>query len=384
MFETITAHSNATDSTSAGSELGAQIHAGLHGEQPDAVIVFASSRFDHGPLLRRLQEIVRPRVMVGSSSAGEFTRASFEEGAVCAIAIRTDLMQFSAGLGRGVNSDRAGAARAMTQTFRGLQHTSYPYRSALVMTDALAGHADDFVEHLTLATGGSYSLFGGGAGDDAHFRKTHVFYGTDAIPDAAVALEILSSKPIGVGVSHGWEPASAPFRVTEVQGTRLMSLNAIPVRDVMRRHAEQTGQSFDAVAPLPFFLHNVLGIVTDNGYRLRVPLAFDSDGALQCAAEVPLYATVHIMKPQRLSALQATRNALGQLQGHQPGLALFFDCVATRLRMGEKFGFEIDTVGEALGETAFAGCNTYGQIARSHGQFNGFHNCTAVVCILPQ
>lgn len=384
MFSTVTAHSNDPDASSAGVDLAYQITSGLHGEKPDAVLVFASSKYDHGTLLRSLDAKTQPRVMVGSSSAGEFTRTSFEEGAVCAVAIRTDDMQFSAGLGRGINADRVSAARAMTTTFRGLQQSAFPYRSALVMTDALAGHADDFVEHLTLATGGSYSLFGGGAGDDAHFRKTHVFYGTEAIPDAAVALEILSNKPVGVGVSHGWEPASAPLRVTEVHGTRLVSLNAIPVRDVMRRHAEQTAQAFDASAPLPFFLHNVLGIVTDHGCRLRVPLAFDSDGALQCAAEIPLHATVHIMKPQRQSALQATKNALGQLQGHKPGLALFFDCVATRLRMGDEFGFEIDAVGGALGETAFAGCNTYGQIARSHGQFNGFHNCTAVVCVLPQ
>jgi len=31
----------------------------------------------------------------------------------------------------------------------------------------------------------------------------------------------------------------------------------------------------------------------------------------------------------------------------------------------------------------FVGCNTYGQIARAEGQFGGFHNCTAVVCVLP-
>jgi hypothetical protein len=30
-----------------------------------------------------------------------------------------------------------------------------------------------------------------------------------------------------------------------------------------------------------------------------------------------------------------------------------------------------------------AGCNTFGQIARGEGQFSGFHNCTAVVCIIP-
>jgi hypothetical protein len=31
----------------------------------------------------------------------------------------------------------------------------------------------------------------------------------------------------------------------------------------------------------------------------------------------------------------------------------------------------------------FVGCNTCAQIARADGQFGGFHNCTAVVCVMP-
>ena len=40
-------------------------------------------------------------------------------------------------------------------------------------------------------------------------------------------------------------------------------------------------------------------------------------------------------------------------------------------------------VADALGSSNFAGCNTYGQIARAEGQFSGFHNCTAVVFVIP-
>ena len=65
-------------------------------------------------------------------------------------------------------------------------------------------------------------------------------------------------------------------------------------------------------------------------------------------------------------------------------MALVFDCVATRLRTGREFGAELQAIEELLGDTQFAGCNTYGQIARSDRQFNGFHNCTAVVCVIPE
>jgi len=64
--------------------------------------------------------------------------------------------------------------------------------------------------------------------------------------------------------------------------------------------------------------------------------------------------------------------------------ALFFDCVATRLRLGKEFGMELESLAAELGAVPYAGFTTYGQIARAEGQFSGFHNCTAVVRIIPE
>jgi len=168
---------------------------------------------------------------------------------------------------------------------------------------------------------------------------------------------------------------------------RLVSLNAIPAVEVFQQHARETGQSFDPANPLPFFLHNILGIETGSGYKLRVPLAVDDVGAVLCAAEIPTGATISLMRASTTSAVEAasaaTGEALKQLNGHQPEVALFFDCVATRLRMGREFGFELAALQDALGPAHFVGCNSHGQIARCEGQFSGFHNCTAVVCLIP-
>lgn len=297
-------------------------------------------------------------------------------------------MQFNVAVGRGLSRDRAAAARELVSSFQGLARQEYAYHSALVMTDAMAGHADDLVDQLTLATSGKYQFFGGGAGDDAQFRRTCVFYGTEVLTDAAVALEILSHKPLGIGVGHGWEPASQPMRVTAADGMRLISLNGLPAAQLFSQHAEATGQRLDASAPIPFFLHNILGIQTANGHRLRVPLGINADGSVSCASEVPTGALVHIMRTTANSAVEAakraTRAALEGLEGHKPQVAFFFDCVATRLRMGDAFGFELQGLAEQLGAAPYVGCNTHGQIARAPGQFGGFHNCTAVVCVLPQ
>jgi hypothetical protein len=388
MTESTVVYTDLSDSAEAGQLLGSKIIEDLNGHSPDALIVFASSKHDYSKLLEAIKAACHPKVMVGCSSAGEFTSEAQGEHSASVVALRSTEMHFAAGVGHHLREDREAAAREIVSSFKGLENHRYLFRSALVLTDALAGYADDLIEALNMHTGGSYMLFGGGAGDDAQFTRTHVFHDTEAIPDAAVALEILSNKPLGIGVSHGWIPASPPMRVTEAEGMRLLSLNSSSAVEVFQDHAASTGQAFDPHDPVPFFLHNIIGIDTGSGYKLRVPLAVNADGSVVCAADIPSGATVHIMSATGASSANAAEGAalaaLGQMNGYQPKVALFFDCVATRLRMGKEFGVEMDALKKVLGKTKYAGCNTYGQIARAERQFSGFHNCTAVVCLIPE
>jgi hypothetical protein len=379
--------SRETDSATAGREIGTRLRDGLGGKSPDAVILFASSRHDYAAMLRAIKETCSPHLMVGCSSAGEFITNERGEGAASAVGLISADMHFCAGLGRNLREDRRGAAEQIVSSFHGPHTHQYPHRAALVLADALAGYTDDFIEHLSVVTLGNYRFFGGGAGDDAKFSRTHVFCDTEVATDAAVALEILSKKPIGVGVSHGWVPASDPLRVTDSDGSRLISLNAMPAIEAFEEYAEKTNQKLDRSDPVPFFLHNVLGVDTGSGYKLRVPLAVNADGSIGCASDIPAGATVHIMRTTDQSAsdaaITAAKSALQQIEGTTPEVALFFDCVATRLRMGAEFGVEMKALQQTLGDIQYAGCNTYGQIARSEGQFSGFHNCTATVALLP-
>jgi hypothetical protein len=372
----------------AGRELGDEVLKQLDGDEPDALIVFASPDQDHRALLEGLDEACHPGALIGCSSAGEFTTRESGTGGTCVVALVAPEMQFTAVLGRGLRADREAAADQLVEGLRGVHGTGFRHRAALVLTDALAGFANDLVDRLTLLTGGIYRFFGGGAGDDARFQHTVVFYGREVHEDAVVALEMLSQKPIGIGVRHGWGPSSEPMRVTEAEGMRVGSLNAVPAAEVFDAHATATGQPFDRAEPVPFFLHNVLGVQSPEGYRLRVPLAVADDGAVACAADVPTDSTACIMTTSASSAADAaahaTRSALRQMDGSQAAVALVFDCVATRLRLGQAFGAELDAIQQELGEVPMAGFNTYGQIAQAEGEFSGFHNCTAVVCTIPR
>jgi hypothetical protein len=373
----------------AGEDLARQIHEQLNGGSPDAVIVFVSPQNDYKQVLEAIQKGCAPKAMVGCSSAGEFTTTTSGTGLASAIGLRAADMQFAPSLAQGLSKDRTDGARQLVAGFAGMRSAQFRYRTAFVFVDALAGYAEDLVDELTLATGGMYQFVGGGAGDDAAFKRTHVFLGTEAHTDAAVALEVLSNKPFGIGARHGWQPSGDPLRVTESAQSCMVSLNVSPAVDAFEEHAAFTNQQFDREDPMPFFLHNIVGVQTEGGHKLRVPLGVAPEGGVMCAAEVPTGSIAHIMSTQAHSAADAAsgavRDAMQQVTkaGHTPRAALFFDCVATRLRLGQDFGTELDAVAKELKDAPFAGFNSYGQIVRADGQFSGFHNCTAVVCVIP-
>ena len=388
LTKVVVGHTTLRSATEAGTELARDILGKLNGQTPHVLIVFASPVFDYSQLLEAIDAGCRPQILVGCSSAGEFSGCADANASVSGMAIVADDMRFNAALGQGIDTDLGAAVDAIMPVFSGASHPDFPYRSALVLTDALAGYTDEMIHEITVRTGGTYQLFGGGAADDARFQQTHVFLGTAVHTQAAVVLEMLSRRPMGLGVRHGWEPSGPPMRVTESSGNRVVSINAIATGDIFEEHAQRTGQQFNRADPMPFFLHNVIGIDMGDGYKLRVPLSMDDDGVVSCAAAVPQGATVRIMVASASSACEAaseaSRAAMEGLQGHKLAGSLLFDCAATRLRLGREFGDELQAVAQSLGSDNFAGCNTYGQIARAEGQFSGFHNCTAIVCTIPE
>ena len=378
-----TAQTSNPDSPAAGEELGMQIRENL-GPEVNALIVFASSSHQYTSLLHGLQRICRPQNMVGCSSAGEFSGPQARVGSASVLAIHSDELKFSVGVGRNLRHNRKAAAAQVVSSFQGPNDPAFLYRSALILADALAGYTDDLIEDITVRTVGHYQFFGGGAGDDANFLRTVVFAGTEVVPDAAVALEILSNKPIGIGSRHGWQPVGEPMLVTASDGMRLISINGAPAVEAFKSHANLTGQNFNPSDPIAFFLHNVLGVQVAGNFKLRVPLSVKKDGSIICASDVRQGATVQIMGAKSSSAREAMSAALEQLGNRKAAGALFFDCVATRLRLGKGFDTELSTAGQMMEKLPFAGCNTYGQIVRAPGQFNGFHNCNAVACVFPE
>ena len=369
-------------------ELYQQINDKMNQLIPNVLIVFVSPAYDYSEMLKTMKAVFGNTLIVGSSSAGEFTSKKNSNDSVSAVAIYSDEISFSAAIATGIQNSREAVAEQLLHTLKGVNDYHYRYHTAMLFADALSGYTDELVELLTEKTTGMYQFFGGGAGDNANFKNTFVFCNDVVVKDAAVLLEILSNKPLGIGIGHGWKPNGEKMKVTEADGLRLISLNAIPAAEVIESFAQKSNQVYDPQNPISFFLNNILGFEVNGTYKLRCPLAILEDGSILLASDIPVGASVNFMTSDcdatKAAAVLATQSALQRLENNEPSVALFFDCVATRLRLGTEFSFELEKVQEVLKDTNYVGCNTYGQVARVTGQFSGFQNCNAVVCIIPE
>ncbi len=310
---------NKKDSIEAGIDLAKKIIEQFGSKVPDAIILFASPAYSHTELLKSLKKGCPSKILIGCSSAGEFTSETktVEINSATAIALHSSEIKFVACKSKGIKQNREQVVDELLGCMQGVNEFKYKYHTAMLLADAMSGYTDDLIEKLTERTAGTYQFFGGGAGDNAQFKNTCVFFDTEVIPDGIVLLEILSDKPVGLGVSHGWLPGSDLYRVTDVKKALLTSLNAIPTVEVFAEYAKKTNQNFDPKNPIPFFLHNILGIKTDDGYKLRVPLAVNEDGSVVCASDIPQGSIVSIMTTKTNASAEAadtaTKTALEKL-----------------------------------------------------------------------
>ncbi|WP_165423013.1 FIST signal transduction protein [Ktedonosporobacter rubrisoli] len=377
------------ESWEAGRDLAQQIMAQV-GAAPDVIFLFATQSYQYEALLSALKSECHPRFLLGCAAYSTYTRTAVGTSFACAAALRSDDFLFSLTVGRNIDLDPREAARQVIEGFQGWEHPEYRFRTAILFMDVINVFMDDFVKALTHSTHGNYQFFGCGAAENGQQKYAPVFAGEQALGNSVVALEVLSHKPLGIGSRHAWIPATPSMQaITENGGTLLKSLDGRPALEVFREYAQLNELDFPEHSLLPFFLHNMLGVETGKGYqRLRLPLMLNDEGVLTSSSPIPSYAKVCIMKSTFASVLRTVeitaRSALNNLYGSRPALALYVDCRASSLRLAGDYSELLRVVCNRLPHTPFAGCNIYGQIVRSQGQYSGFHNCTPSICLFPE
>lgn len=380
-------------SEAVADRLGQEIEDKLSGS-PKLVVAFASTKQPLAEVCGPLKKRFSDAVVLGASSAGEFTEKGDAKESCVVWALEGDY-QVHAGIGKGLAGD---PDAAIDQALSGVPREihGYPHCTAILMLDPLAGNGEEVTLLTASKLGPQVKLAGGAAGDDLQMKETMVSMGADAASDALVLALLFSKKPLGVGVSHGHKSLSKSLEVTEAEGATIKSINGRPAWDVWREQtkdaAAENGIDVTALTPESeggYLLRYEAGLPVENELKVRAPLSRNEDGSINFACAVPEGAVIHITEstPERqvVSAREAAKKARAQLGSDETVAgALVFDCICRNLILGDNFANAVRGMSEELGDVPLAGFETYGEIALDVGEFSGFHNTTSVVLVFPR
>jgi hypothetical protein len=310
--------------------------------------------------------------------------SDFAEGSTTLTLFASDVVEFSAGLGRNVTQDvDAAAAEAMAAAGVGPGT-----KVALCITTPSVEGIDptSVTNALGKVLGPDVPVFGGGAVPDFPVEMPWVggmqFYGGRVFTDSLPVLLLTGPLKVSVGVAHGWNGVGRKAIVTKADGDRVYEIDNEPVAEFYRRYLDVA----EPALANPLVVHDELA----NRDFLRAPVFYDEEeGAAIFLGSVPEGATVRISMASTEEILAGTDSSLNEaLEGYpkesQPEGALIASCAVRNLVLGSRTRDELERIRKGLGsETPVSGFYAFGEISPlGEGTTPRFHNETCVTVLL--
>jgi hypothetical protein len=380
------------DSYQAGKEAAILAFQNLRRREADLVIAFASTKFDQERLLDGITSETFKAPLVGCSAAGEITNLRQETYSVVVMAIKSDNLACSTGLGVGLKDDaRSAGHKAARQAL--LNFPSAEKHLLVIFPDGLGGNAQNLIRGAQEVLGTSFPIVGGSASDEFCFKKTYQYLNRCVLSDSVSALLIGGDISIGIGARHGWKPLGRPRKVTRASANILSKVDGKAAISVYEEYFDSSIQSLQDGPLARMTIMYPLGIWMpgEEEYLVRNALWAQEDGSLVCAGEIPQDSEIRLMMATKESALDAAeaaaREALLGLRGASPKLALVFDSISRSRLLGTDSHKEVEVVSQVLGkDVPLAGFYTFGEqaplkstlyVGRSY-----FHNEAIVVVVI--
>ena len=389
-----TAIAKGKDSLKIGQEVAkkAMDRAGI--KDVNLSVIFASSTYDYQAVVKGVREVTNNAPLIGCSTAGEFTEEKVEKESVACAVISTDAHKFFPGMGKGLKEDELKALKDASSRFPS-NVEGYPYLSAILLVDGLAGKGEESVLAALDALGPNVKFSGGAAADDLKFKQTTVFTNDEVASNAASLTLVASRTPVAIGVKHGHSPISPPLTITKAEGNVVYEIDGKPAFEVWKEYTRENAKTIEidvdkiskAEVVQTFFTRYEAGLLTGTEYKIRwLGGTTTTDGPISFPCTMSEGMVVRVMESpkqaQISSAKQAAEFALQAAKGAKLAGAIVFDCVCRAVILGDDFSKAVGEIKNVL-KVPLVGFETYGEIAMEIGQLSGFHNTTTVVLLIP-
>lgn len=343
-----------------------EVYRAIHQAGASLVILFVSSKYDLNAIESALQGVFRCPV-IGCTTAGEITsNAGYMEGTLVGVSLDSPQLFAHPKLISPLTSFGLPQGEELARELRSelkLGSDFDPRKMfSLLLVDGLSMLEEQAVATLHEALSG-LPLFGGSAGDDLSFVKTHVYFEGRFHTNAAVLTLFETSLPFVLFQTQHFEPTETRLVITESDcATRTVTeINGGPAA---AEYARAVGLEIAGLTPQIFAAHPVM-LQIGGEYYVRSIQKVNPDGSLTffCAIDNGLVLTVGRGK----QLVESLGEALDRLRRQLPTLKLILgcDCILRRLELQQKGLTE--AARQVLKGVDFVGFSTYGE------QVNGIH-----------
>ncbi len=259
-----------------------------------------------------------------------------------------------------------------------LSQLPQPPETTVVFCDAFSDGKNDFTDLLFNQLGAISSYVGAGAGS-LSFDPIPCVIDNEGL-HANSAVLAFAGQRFALGVGHGWDPVSAPMKVTEAEANKVNSINWQPAFDVYRQVVE--GHSGRWLSEENFFdisQSYPLGIAKIDAERIIRDPFMTKYGSIHNLDVIHEGEFVCIMHGNMESLLAGARKARALASEKAlPDQATLFciDCISRVMYMKEEFQREINIIGEGK---PVIGALTLGEIANEGAGYLEIYNKTVVV-----
>jgi hypothetical protein len=376
VFAAIVAHSEEVLTEAAAEEIIAQCKHRLAGTVAKAGLLFAAIDFDHQVLLDAINHAFPGLALIGCTTDGEISsELGFREDSVTLILFSSDTVDITAGVGRGLSKDVAGACRSAIESASA--KTDKPPRLCLSTPEGLGAEGHVVTITLQQIVGQEIPIFGALSGDQWRLKGTYQFFGSELLSDSIPVLLFSGDFRFSYGVSFGWRMVGEVGSVTRAAGASVHEIDGHPAIEFYRKYL---GPGALPSAELPLAILDE----RDGIEYLRASWGNidETTGSVDFLATVPEGARVRLAIADRDAILTGCAESFAIAKSNlpdvaQPIAALFFSCAARKLLLGTRTVEELHMIRGALGEDVpICGFYGYGEISPHFGDSSGtkFHN----------
>jgi hypothetical protein len=256
-------------------------------------------------------------------------------------------------------------------------------KTMFVFLDGFAERIGVFIESIFTILGLEFNYIGGGAGSLSLKQRPCLITNQGLKQDCVIITGVEMES--GIGVKHGWETISGPYKVTSAEKTVIKELDFRPAFEVYKEVVEKhSGASiskdnfFEIAKAYPFGINKI-----DTEKIVRDPLLVGENNSLICVGEVETGSFVDILTGDKNSLIQAAGEALKiateNKKGSLENFIFFVDCISRVLFLEDDFTLELEEIHSKYNKLPLFGVTSIGEIANNGKDYLEFYNKTSVI-----